>query len=255
MNISKKYQHKESERRLHYFELSNEIRTAENTDQLKDICQAVCIDLGFECYLFGGYFPLVEGVVVASTYPDEWRALYDEQGYVAIDPIVKHCWSDSSALAWHEIQYSDGKAGELEKKFMQDAHSYGLCSGITIPVHGSGSESCMLSLASSVAPEELQTHDEAGLHMIVHAVHDVTKHLLANSDAETVTNAESLSPREIECLSWTAKGKTSWAISRILNVSENTVIFHLRNAIKKLQVTNRSQAVAKAIEHSKIKPF
>lgn len=255
MSLQKKYQHKEAERRLHYFELSNDIRVAESTEQLKEICQAVCVDLGFECYLFGGYYPLVEGVVVASTYPDEWRARYDEEGYVAIDPIVKHCWSSSSAVVWHEIQYTDGKVGDLERKVMQDAQNYGLRSGITIPVHGSGAESCMLSLSSSLAPEELGVHDEAGLHMIVHSIHDVTKHLLASSDAETVTNAESLSPREIECLSWTARGKTSWAISRILNVSENTVIFHLRNAIKKLQVTNRSQAVAKAIEHSKIKPF
>jgi len=69
------------------------------------------------------------------------------------------------------------------------------------------------------------------------------------------STVESLTPREVECLSWTAKGKTSWDTSRILEVSENTVIFHLRNAIKKLEVTNRSHAVAKAVEHSKITPF
>jgi len=64
-----------------------------------------------------------------------------------------------------------------------------------------------------------------------------------------------LTERELECLRWTASGKTSWEISIILSISESTVIFHIKNAIEKLQVTNRSQAVAKAIAQSRIVLF
>ncbi|MDF0522996.1 helix-turn-helix transcriptional regulator [Bradyrhizobium yuanmingense] len=35
------------------------------------------------------------------------------------------------------------------------------------------------------------------------------------------------------------KGKSSWEIAKILNISENTVNFHLKNAIRKLGTTNR----------------
>src|SRR5215468_7627378 len=56
-----------------------------------------------------------------------------------------------------------------------------------------------------------------------------------------------LSPREKDCLRWTAQGKSSWDIGMILTISENTVNFHVKNAIRKLDATNRIVAVIKAI--------
>ena len=61
-----------------------------------------------------------------------------------------------------------------------------------------------------------------------------------------------LSPRECECLEWAAKGKTSWETSQILGVSESTIIYHLRNATKKLNAANRLHAVTKALKASLI---
>lgn len=57
-----------------------------------------------------------------------------------------------------------------------------------------------------------------------------------------------LRARELECLSWAAMGKTTWEISRLLRISEHTVVFHLRNACVRLDAVNRPQAIAKAIE-------
>lgn len=51
---------------------------------------------------------------------------------------------------------------------------------------------------------------------------------------------------------WTAQGKSSWDISRILSISENTVNFHIKNAMRKLGTTSRTAAVAKAIGHGLI---
>jgi LuxR family transcriptional activator of conjugal transfer of Ti plasmids len=58
----------------------------------------------------------------------------------------------------------------------------------------------------------------------------------------------SLSEREKVCLLWTARGKSSWEIGRILGISENTVIFHIKNAMKKLGTKNRTLAAVKAIQ-------
>ncbi|WP_276577896.1 helix-turn-helix transcriptional regulator [Bradyrhizobium sp. 149] len=57
-----------------------------------------------------------------------------------------------------------------------------------------------------------------------------------------------LTYRESECLEWAAKGKSSWDISVILEISENTVNFHLKNAMKKLGTNRRSVALIRAIE-------
>ena len=56
-----------------------------------------------------------------------------------------------------------------------------------------------------------------------------------------------LTEREREVLTWAARGKTSAEIAAILGVRERTVNFHCDRAMRRLDVTNRTQAVAKAI--------
>ncbi len=57
----------------------------------------------------------------------------------------------------------------------------------------------------------------------------------------------SLSDREAETLTWSARGKTSDEIAQIIGVSRRTVDFHLDNARSKLGVATRIEAVANAI--------
>jgi DNA-binding CsgD family transcriptional regulator len=57
-----------------------------------------------------------------------------------------------------------------------------------------------------------------------------------------------LSPRELTVLLWMKEGKTNWEIARILGVSERTVRFHAGSIFGKLDVTSRTQAVARALE-------
>jgi DNA-binding CsgD family transcriptional regulator len=56
-----------------------------------------------------------------------------------------------------------------------------------------------------------------------------------------------MSARELDCLRWTAAGKTAWEASIILGISERTVRFHLNAAREKLSCATTTQAVAKAI--------
>jgi DNA-binding NarL/FixJ family response regulator len=63
-----------------------------------------------------------------------------------------------------------------------------------------------------------------------------------------------LARREIETLTWAARGKTSAEIAQILGLSKRTVDFHIDNARAKLGVANRAQAVAKAAAGQLIEP-
>lgn len=56
-----------------------------------------------------------------------------------------------------------------------------------------------------------------------------------------------LSERERQCLRWVEEGKSSWVIAVILGVSYNTVNFHIKNAMRKLETTSRIQCVVKAL--------
>ncbi len=63
-----------------------------------------------------------------------------------------------------------------------------------------------------------------------------------------------LSDRELEVLTWSARGKTSDEIASILNLSKRTVDFHIDNARDKLGVATRTQAVVKAAAGRLINP-
>lgn len=57
-----------------------------------------------------------------------------------------------------------------------------------------------------------------------------------------------LSPRETEVLSLAAKGQPTKEIAYLLNISMRTVQFHMSSVFKKLEVSSRTEAVAKALE-------
>jgi len=56
-----------------------------------------------------------------------------------------------------------------------------------------------------------------------------------------------LSEREVETLTWSARGKTSDEIGQIVGLTRRTVDFHLDNARGKLGVATRIEAVATAV--------
>ena len=63
-----------------------------------------------------------------------------------------------------------------------------------------------------------------------------------------------LNDREIEVLTWVARGKTSAQIARKLSLAKRTVDFHIDNARIKLGAATRTEAVMKAAAGGLIKP-
>jgi DNA-binding response OmpR family regulator len=63
-----------------------------------------------------------------------------------------------------------------------------------------------------------------------------------------------LNEREIETLTWAARGKTSAEIAQILGLSKRTVDFHIDNAREKLGAATRVEAAIKAATGRLIEP-
>jgi DNA-binding CsgD family transcriptional regulator len=63
-----------------------------------------------------------------------------------------------------------------------------------------------------------------------------------------------LNEREVETLTWAARGKTSAEIAQILNLTKRTVDFHIDNARIKLGAATRIQAASKATNSRLIEP-
>jgi len=59
--------------------------------------------------------------------------------------------------------------------------------------------------------------------------------------------ADWLTQREIELLWWAAEGMSNKAIAQTLSVSENTIKYHMKNIMQKLDAPNRTKAVTYAL--------
>ncbi|MEY4907277.1 MAG: hypothetical protein RL260_995 [Pseudomonadota bacterium] len=53
--------------------------------------------------------------------------------------------------------------------------------------------------------------------------------------------------REIDILRWTGDGKTAEEVASLLGLSVHTVHFHIKRAVAKLGVTNKTAAVVRAM--------
>jgi DNA-binding CsgD family transcriptional regulator len=62
-----------------------------------------------------------------------------------------------------------------------------------------------------------------------------------------MSTKEILTAREVEILTWVEHGKSNNEIAQILNISHLTVKNHVQKILRKLNVQNRAQAVAKGM--------
>jgi DNA-binding NarL/FixJ family response regulator len=73
-------------------------------------------------------------------------------------------------------------------------------------------------------------------------------HLSRRRDLQEVKGIDALTEREKDVLRLVAKGATNRDIANELIITENTVKVHLRNILDKLQLRNRQQAAAYAVQ-------
>lgn len=100
-------------------------------------------------------------------------------------------------------------------------------------------------------PSHPQEREARMLSLLVPYLHAAW--LRANCDQPTQTVSQSirareiLTSREVEILLWVERGKSNNEIAQILSISHLTVKNHVQKILRKLDVQNRAQAVAKGI--------
>ncbi|WP_352799919.1 LuxR family transcriptional regulator [Mesorhizobium sp. M0870] len=180
---------------------------------------------------------------VMLNYPREWQQRYFEMGYDRIDPTIKRSRRRVEAFRWSEV-YNDESTTEDERRVFDEAATFGLRSGISVPLHGPDGRFAIMNFAQAW-DGELQNRAITYLQLAALHFHLRVDKFANPSDIEEAPN---LSPREKECILWTAKGKSSWEIAKIVGISVNTVNFHIKNIMRKMDATSRTTAAIKAIK-------
>lgn len=232
------------EERVHSFLLVSSVECASN-----------CLALEFEPGVQGGLngalnfaeplrLPEYPPPAVAVKWPPEWCERYFKRKYHKIDPVVRRTPTLSRPFLWDQLaeQY---QLQPDERRVLDEAREAGLKHGMSVPLFGPLGRLSVVSFASRFDDADPQ-HSKGHLNAL--AWHFHTACVEITRPAEDNCNMRvALSQRELDCLRWVAEGKSSWEIGRILQISENTVNFHLKNAMRKLGATSRIQAVIVAI--------
>ncbi|AZE96180.1 Transcriptional regulator, LuxA family [Pseudomonas orientalis] len=182
---------------------------------------------------------------VYGNYPSQWLQHYKEQNYSIIDPTVRHCKVSSEPLRWCDAVFDECP------QFWSDAQAHQLNIGIAQPSFNARGYIALLSVAR--AAKLIDDSEFEALKPVLKAFAEtVGYHIFELEEALTQTLDIEFGQKEKEVLRWTADGKTSEEIGRILNVTADAVNFHLRNIQKKIGACNRVQAVTYAVAQGHI---
>ncbi|BCM87914.1 autoinducer binding domain-containing protein [Methylobacterium indicum] len=182
--------------------------------------------------------------LILAQWPAQWSARYARSGYIHHDPVVAHTRRTAEPFLWSKAPVRRDE--RLARIIMGEAAEIGLRDGFCIPVQDFQSTR-MVSFGGTHI--DLPEHAAAGLHLLgLYAdltVRSLTADTQKRRERHLITPL--CSPREIECIKWTAAGKTSWETSEILSLSSRTVDDYLKTAARKLGAANRPHLVAKAM--------
>jgi len=187
-----------------------------------------------------------------NSYPPEWESIYLRNRYSVIDPVVTQAKRRMAMFDWSAEGWANHDESREFKRFRSEAMDFGIRSGITTAVRGSFQSTLMLTLASSrPRTDSSLARDAEGAVRAALCTYYRLK-VLAQRPAQVPDFG--LSPKELVCLRWAAKGKSMQDIADLTNVQHRTVQHYLDNVRGKLDAANLVQAVAIAKDHGLLGP-
>ena len=230
------------------FEFIERVDNHVSIDGLLDDLLQVVAGYGFQHMIYTG-LPVgdssIAPLVKSNRFPQAWWDHYVESDYAKSDAVCQQVFSKVEPLVWSEVDERftaiDGAA-----RVAGEAAEHGLADGYVVPLF---SRDEWLSVMSFGGADKLllNPRDRGAINLM--AIY--TSSMIERRQRKQPGRAR-LSAREREVLLWTSAGKSCWEISVILNVSEQTVRFHTAQIRAKLNASNTTHAVVRALQHGEI---
>lgn len=226
----------------------SDIDGAKDLNDFEHILGKICENLGFDLYLFSIAIPSPTGSyckLTITNYQKEWSTVYIKSKYYRIDPALRHCRTQSRPIAWNDLRRPENAPEDEFNRFIDESRACGIYSGISVPLRSLGGAWGLFSMNSSncLIGSPVNWADLAVAQLFAAVLLDTAYRLVI---VEGSSKPEKLTSREVECLHWICAGKTASEVAQILDISESTVIFHLKNIVRKTNALNRLQAAVRA---------
>jgi len=224
----------------HLAEIMYRIRSVERRDQLPSLASSVSPLVPYQFAACGSYHIRKRILRVDHTsFNAELNDLYVSQGFVT-DPSIQLLERTQIGT----VSSEDSPDLVIPREVTNLKLDFGVKTCLSVGVRGV-LDSCTYYALSNF--DQRQIWKLRSLMQIL-APHFHLAYMRATTpplEHHATPKRVDLTGREEEIMRWVAEGKTNWEISIILNVSLNTIKFHLKNIYHKLGgVENRWAAVA-----------
>jgi LuxR family transcriptional activator of conjugal transfer of Ti plasmids len=230
---------------LFHPELLDTLDNARDRSSLLDAMTRVVAAIDVPVFAYLGWTDPDTPLLIAN-YSPAWRARFVAENYDKIDPVRATAQIARLPFHWRAADYV-GRSSRVQRQMFDEAAEFGVTRGITVPIRHNHGRVTTLTMAADGTATSFSRNAEKHRHFI----HLVALHFDANITSklglDTGRVAPKLSPREIECLRWAARGKSTFETAAILAIMRRTVVFHLENAKRKLGVTTTRQAIVEAL--------
>jgi len=221
------------------------IVNASSIDNLHETMAKTTHDIGFDRFALSleiGCGSAFGTSVLIHDYPMSWADVYIGFNLAQTDPIRRAAERSLLGFKWKRIR-NMVPFTDVERRTFEAGHKHGIADGYTVPRHVPGEVmgSCSFVIGpDSKLPEEMLPGAE-----LLGAIALASARKL--SGWKERVEPPKLTDRQRDCVLWAARGKTDWEISRILGISRDTVVQHLREARDRYDAGKRASLILYAL--------
>jgi DNA-binding CsgD family transcriptional regulator len=222
---------------------------AKNTHQINALLTDALEVYGIKSFAFTFYtqFPTSKGVIqysYASPPLRSWHEYYLANSYEDSDRTLQQTKNTLEPIRWSVDSQAKRAKSTRESTLRKESKKQGIDKGISFPIHGPADD-----FASLVIHQREGETCFNGLSPVLHEIHILgyycytqLKKILRRQ--KHPLEKLKLTPREYQILSLTKENLQAEEVATLLHISPRTVHFHVQNALKKLGLKSKYQAVA-----------
>ena len=179
-----------------------------------------------------------------GTYSRRWREHWIEKDYIRVDPVIVGAYNRFHPVDWRELDWSSKAA----RSFRKDASAHGIGrQGLTIPIRGPSGQFALFTVNDECDDETWETFIEANRHDLILVAHFFNRKALEFEGVKLPESARTLSPRELDAMTYLAMGYSRAQAADMMKISESTLRVYIESARNKLGALNTTHAVARAM--------
>ena len=184
-----------------------------------------------------------------GTYRDDWVQRYIEKEYLRVDPVIQGCFQRFHPVDWKRLAWTSKAA----RAFQADAQAHGVGNqGFSVPIRGPNGQFALFTISHHCDDETWAAFTEKNRRSLILIAHFFNHKALQFEPGRAPEQAQTLSPREVDAMTFLAMGYSRAQVAETLSISEQTLRVYIESARFKLGAFNTTHAVARALSRGLI---